>query len=125
MHQYKIQDSVGSTHIQVSRSPDYANPVEVTNIMPSGLLQPTMVTIQIGLTQAIEVLQKAFFNRIDGMHHLNYWDQLTQLKSYSLERRRERYQMIYTWRIIEGQVLNFECTPIESYQNGTMFRKNN
>ena len=72
---------------------------------------------KIGLIQTIELLQKAFFSRINGMYHLNYWDQLTHLKSYSLERRRERYQIIYTWRIIEGQVPNFDCTPIESHQN--------
>ena len=51
------------------------------------------------------------------MSHLPYWDQLTRLKLYSLERRRERYQIIYTWRIIDGQVPNFDCTPIQSYKN--------
>ena len=70
-----------------------------------------------GSIQNLELLQKSFFNRIEGMYDLNYWDQLTKLKMYSLERRRERYQMIYTWRIIEGQVPNFECTPIQSYRN--------
>ena len=51
------------------------------------------------------------------MYQLSYWDQLKELKCYSLERRRERYQIIYTWRIIEGQTPNFDCTPIISYQN--------
>ena len=46
------------------------------------------------------------------MPHLNYWDQLKFLRLQSLERRRERYQIIYTWRIIEGQVPNFDSTPI-------------
>ena len=50
-------------------------------------------------------------------HPPPYWDQLTRLKLYSLEHRRERYQIIYTWRIIEGQVPNFDCTPIQSYKN--------
>ena len=27
------------------------------------------------------------------------------------------YQIIYTWRIIEGHVSNFDCTPIQSYKN--------
>ena len=66
----------------------------------------------VGATQSLELLQKAFINRIDGISGLSYWDQLQELKLYSLERRRERYQIIYTWRIIEGQVPNFDYTPI-------------
>ena len=72
---------------------------------------------KIGSIQDLELLQKAFFKRIKDMQNLNYWETLNHLKTYSLERRRERYQIIYTWRIIEGQVPNFECTPIKSYQN--------
>ena len=70
-----------------------------------------------GSIQNLELLQKTYFNRIDGMYNLSYWDQLTELKCYSLERRRERYQIIYTWRIAEGQTPNFDRTPIISYQN--------
>ena len=67
----------------------------------------------VGNTQSLELLQKAFINCIDGMRGLSYWSQLRKLNLYSLERRRERYQIIYTWRIIEGQVPNFDCTPIQ------------
>ena len=51
------------------------------------------------------------------MHHLTYCEQLVELKSYSLERRRERYQIIYTWRIIEEQTPNFDSTPVIIYWN--------
>ena len=37
---------------------------------------------------------------------MSYWDQLSHLKQYSLERRRERYRIIYIWRILEGHVPN-------------------
>ena len=67
----------------------------------------------VGNIQRLELLQKAFVSRIEGMSHLNYWDQLKHLRLQSLERRRERYQIIYTWRIIEGQVPNFDSTPIK------------
>ena len=67
----------------------------------------------VGSTQRLELLQKAFTSRIEGMSSLNYWDQLRHLRLQSLERRRERYQIIYTWRIIEGQVPNFDSTPIK------------
>ena len=42
---------------------------------------------------------------------LHYWDRLKILKLYSLERKRERYQIIYTWKIMEGLVPNLH-TPI-------------
>ena len=67
-----------------------------------------------GALQSIELLQKSFLNRIDGLYSLDYWEQLSHLKLYSLERRRERYRIIYTWRVIEGQVPNFDSTPITS-----------
>ena len=38
--------------------------------------------------------------------HLNYWEILDFLNMYSLERRRERYRIIYTWKIIEHLVPN-------------------
>ena len=68
----------------------------------------------VGNNQCMELLQKAFVSRIEGMASLTYWDQLAYLKLHSLERRRERYQIIYTWRIIEGQVPNLESTPINT-----------
>ena len=40
------------------------------------------------------------------MKDLSYWDQLKKLRLYSQERRRERYIIIYVWRILEGQVPN-------------------
>ena len=67
----------------------------------------------VGNIQRLELLQKAFVSRIEGMSRLNYWDQLKHLRLQSLERRRERYQIIYTWRVIEGQVPNFDSTPIK------------
>ena len=47
------------------------------------------------------------------MSCFNYLEQLRLLRLQSLERRRERYQIIYTWRIIEDQVPNFDVTPIK------------
>ena len=66
-----------------------------------------------GDIQSLELLQKAFIGKIRGMSSLNYWKQLSALSLYSLERRRERYQIIYTWRIIEGQVPNLSLNPVE------------
>ena len=40
------------------------------------------------------------------MQDLDYWTRLRKLKMYSLERRRERYVVIYIWKMIENVVPN-------------------
>ena len=70
-----------------------------------------------GETQALEAVQKSFVRKIDGTQGMSYWEQLKNLKLYSLQRRRERYIIIYLWRILEGQVPNLESTPILSQQH--------
>jgi hypothetical protein len=41
---------------------------------------------------------------------MNYWDALKELGLYSLQRRRERYQIIYLWSILEAKVPNIIST---------------
>ena len=36
----------------------------------------------------------------------DYWKRLKSLKLYSLQRRRERYRIIYIWKVLEGHVPN-------------------
>ena len=40
------------------------------------------------------------------MDGTDYWSRLSKLNLYSLERRRERYMIIYCWKIINGLVPN-------------------
>ena len=56
--------------------------------------------------QALEMVQRSFIRKIRGTNHLTYWEQLQELRMYSQERRRERYMIIYVWRILEEQVPN-------------------
>ena len=51
--------------------------------------------------QELEQVQRSFIRKIQGIQHLSYWEQLKETSLYSLERRRERYQVIYLWRILE------------------------
>ena len=60
--------------------------------------------------QKLEMVQRSFVKKIDGMYSLTYWEQLKKLGLYSLERRRERYRVIYLWKIIEGIVPNTSPT---------------
>ena len=50
----------------------------------------------------IEDIQRVFTRKIDGMEGLNYHERLRMLNMFSLERRRERYRIIYGWQQIEG-----------------------
>ena len=63
-------------------------------------------TGQKGDTQALERVQRNLLRRITRMHELDYWEQLQAISAYSPKRRRERYLIIYIWRIMEGQEPN-------------------
>ena len=43
----------------------------------------------------IEKVQRSFTAKIHGYQHYNYWERLVELKLQSLQRRRERYIIIY------------------------------
>ena len=54
----------------------------------------------------IEKVQSNFTKRIQGLEDLDYWQRLKYLKLYSIERRFERYAVIYIWKIINKLVVN-------------------
>ena len=59
-----------------------------------------------GHIQQLEVIQQSFIRKINNVNSKNYWERLAELKLYSLERRRERYRIIYVWKILEKLVPN-------------------
>ena len=70
-----------------------------------------------GLIRMLEGVQRTFTARIAGLANLNYWERLKRLALYSLERRRERYAVLYVQKIILGLVPNItaEGLSIEYY----------
>lgn len=54
-----------------------------------------------GAITKLETVQRNFLKKIRNNHKLSYWDQLRHLKLFSLQRRRERYRIIYIWKILE------------------------
>ena len=54
----------------------------------------------------LENLQKAFTLKVSGLGHLSYWQRLERMKLFSINRRFERYKMIYVHKILNGKVLN-------------------
>ena len=59
---------------------------------------------------AIEAIQRTFTYKIIEVQHLNYWERLHELKLYSLQRRPERYIIIYIWKITQHMVSNIDGT---------------
>ena len=57
----------------------------------------------------------SFNKHITGMQSLGYSERLVYLKIYSLQIRRDRYCIIYVWKIIEGLVPNFSKPIVCSY----------
>ena len=67
----------------------------------------------------LESVQRAFTKHFQGMHTYSYADRLSMLKLYSLQRRRDRYTIIYVWKILESIVPNLNipicnCDPFKA-----------
>ena len=79
--------------------------------------------VKTGLIQEIEDIQKSFTRKIHCERRGDYWERLNNLGLYSLQRRRERYRIIYTWKILENLVPNVGTNKIQSrtsIRNGRM-----
>ena len=63
---------------------------------------------KVGEIRRLESVQRNFTYRVSGMNGLSYWDRLKRLNLYSLERRRERYAILYVYKIYRGIAPNFE-----------------
>ena len=62
----------------------------------------------IGQIRKLEGVQRTYTSRIQGMNTMDYWQRLKHHEMYSMERRRERYMIIYVWKIVNGLVPNLE-----------------
>jgi hypothetical protein len=61
---------------------------------------------QIKEIEQIEAVQRSFTSKIENLDHLNYWERLHHLNLYSLQRRRERFIIIHTYKIYMKQAPN-------------------
>ena len=52
------------------------------------------------------------------MDSLDYWERLKELKMYSQERRRERYIIIFLWKVTQGLVKGYNVTVSQSGRRG-------
>ena len=61
------------------------------------------------LINKIEGVQKSLVNRINDKELIkaDYWQKLKILRLYSQERRRERYQIIFIWKVSQGMISGY------------------
>ena len=76
----------------------------------------------VGSIQKLESVQWSFVRKIWSNVESDYWLRLKSFNMYSLQRRRERYRIIYIWKVIEGHVPNVN-NKINSIQHARLGRK--
>ena len=75
---------------------------------------PLWNPMSVGDIMALENVQRSYTRHVHGMNNLDYWERLMSLKLYSLQRRRERYDILYVWKILEKIVPNL--SPLSNRQ---------
>ena len=65
-----------------------------------------------------EQIQRSFTRKIEGMSALSYWERLKVLKLYSLQRRQERFKIIYLFKIMQNFVPNPGISITENERTG-------
>ena len=66
----------------------------------------------------LESVQRFFTSKVDSMGELGYWERLQKLQLYSQERRRERYMVIFLWKISQGLVKGYDVSFSSTERRG-------
>ena len=68
----------------------------------------------------LESVCRHFTSQIHGMADLDYWERLSQLGMYSQERRRERYMIIFLWKLAEKLVQGYKQDFVQNPRRGRL-----
>ena len=68
----------------------------------------------------LENLQKHFTSRVKVDKSLDYWERLQVLQLSSIQRRFERYRIIYIWKILENLVPNCNILSTQNLRLGRL-----
>ena len=75
--------------------------------------------------ELLEGIQRTITAKIQGLEELSYHDRLKALNMFSLQRRRERYDIIHLWKIQQGIITNdLNLTFYETPRYGWRCRRN-
>ena len=70
----------------------------------------------------LENIARHFTAKIMGLEGLDYWDRLKSLRLYSQERRRDRYQILFLWKVAQGQVKGYKATFVQNERRGRLMQ---
>ena len=68
----------------------------------------------------LENVARHFTAQVAGMTGLDYWERLSSLHLFSQERRRERYLIIFMWKVAQGLVQGYSTTFYSSQRRGRL-----
>ena len=88
----------------------HADTLEISCHSQTRVLLPAMESVEIKKHTSYQSYSTTFTYKITEVQHLNYWERLQDHKLYSLHRRRERYIIIYIWKIRHHMVPNVDGT---------------
>ena len=66
----------------------------------------------------LESVARNFTSMIHGLEGMDYWERLESLHLFSQERRRERYRIIFLWKVAQGLVKGYNATFSTSPRRG-------
>ena len=70
--------------------------------------------VEIFQIEQVEKLQRDFFRKVPELKDKNYWEALKQMQMLSVQRRMERYRIIYCWKILNGLAPNCGLEEVEN-----------
>ena len=68
----------------------------------------------------LESVQRHFTSKVKGMEDMSYWERLHALNLYSQERRRERYLIVFLWKISQNLVNGYSVIFTNSARRGRL-----
>ena len=68
----------------------------------------------------LESVQRTYTHRTEDMSNLDYWQRLQKMNLQSIQRRHERYKIIYLWKIINGIVPQCDIRWTDNDRRGIM-----
>ena len=66
----------------------------------------------------LESVFRHFSSQVAGLENCDYWVRLKLLRMYSQERRRERYRVIFIWKVLQGHVQGYSSSSFTSPRRG-------
>ena len=68
----------------------------------------------------LESIARHFTMKMAGLENKDYWERLAALQLYSQERRRERYRIIFIWKVLQGYTKGYTLTYNQNPRRGRL-----